>query len=297
MNVASGNAGFFSSLKQDIANLGGFAAAWAIVNGGAALIPVPSGTLRIVSLFLIIPLYLAILTGGACRMDAWVRMNVMRSLVWSAAIWTVFVLLAWIVRMNPDLSVPILAANLLLLTGSSIFGVYLARTVELIAELVPICTAMICVDVWTVLKGPARMFAENVGSYYARGAYGAPPWADMFLVRIVVPGTESTLPLFGIPDWICLVLLTAALVRFVGSGSIVEEKRSARVLIALPLFGLVGGIFVAHFCEMVVPGMAVMGGVLLVGLLGSIRDPQWFTPRILGYSLIGPMFLLVMKIF
>jgi hypothetical protein len=43
--------------------------------------------------------------------------------------------------------------------------------------------------------------------------------------------------------------------------------------------------------------MAVMGGVLLVGLLGWIRDLRLFTPRILGYSLVGPVFLLVMKVF
>jgi hypothetical protein len=280
-----------------MANLGGFAAAWAVVNGGAALVPVPPGTLRIVFLFLIIPLYLIILAAAACRMDTWVRMNTMRPLAWSAALWAVFGLLIWIVRARPDLPVPILVANLLLLACSSVLGVYLAWSVKRVDELVPICTVMICVDAWTVLKGPARMFAEDVGEYYARGAHGTPPWADMFLVRIVVPGTGSTLPLFGIPDWICLVLLTAALVRLVGSGSIGKGSRSSRVLIALPLSGLIGGIFVAHICDVAIPGMAVMGGVLLVGLLGWIRDLRWFTPRILGYSLVGPMFLLAMKVF
>ncbi|MDF1579208.1 MAG: hypothetical protein P1P74_00335 [Desulfuromonadales bacterium] len=101
---------------------------------------------------------------------------------------------------------PLLAAlksGILLLAGTLI-GAALARYVNRLWEIVPVCVVMTLADFISWLHGPTAGFAREIKTYYLYPV-GTPPLIDMILVKLAFPGSASLVPVFGISDWIMVV--------------------------------------------------------------------------------------------
>ncbi|MBW6512911.1 MAG: hypothetical protein K0A93_12505 [Desulfuromonadaceae bacterium] len=101
---------------------------------------------------------------------------------------------------------PLLAAiksGILLLAGTLI-GAALARYVNRLWEIVPVCVVMTLADFISWLHGPTAGFAREIKTYYLYPV-GTPPLIDMVLVKLAFPGSATLVPVFGISDWIMVV--------------------------------------------------------------------------------------------
>ncbi|BCR05027.1 hypothetical protein DESUT3_20960 [Desulfuromonas versatilis] len=101
-----------------------------------------------------------------------------------------------------------------LLAFALVLGTWLAGTLRRAAEIVPVCVVMALADIYSVLRGPTRYFAEGIAEYYRAGRRGPAPLVDYLLVKVAVPGLAAPLPVFGVADWIAVAFLACAAARF-----------------------------------------------------------------------------------
>lgn len=97
----------------------------------------------------------------------------------------------------------VIKSGLLLLAGTLI-GAALARYVNRLWEIVPVCVVMTLADFISWLHGPTASFAREIKTYYLYPV-GTPPMIDMILVKLAFPGSAGLVPVFGISDWIMVV--------------------------------------------------------------------------------------------
>jgi hypothetical protein len=125
-------------------------------------------------------------------------------LFWSGAL----ILLLWLASKLPyhgSWQVVFLSfKSAILLLVATIVGAALARYVNRLWELVPVCIVMTLADFASWLKGPTSGFVDQIEHYY-RTLEGQPPLIDAILVKLAFPGTVSLAPVFGISDWIMVV--------------------------------------------------------------------------------------------
>lgn len=103
-------------------------------------------------------------------------------------------------------------SGLLLLIGTFI-GAALARFVNRLWEVVPICFAMALADFFSWWLGPTANFAREIEQYY-RAPVGPPPAIDMVLIKLAYPGAASLLPVFGLSDWIMVAFFVNVSKRY-----------------------------------------------------------------------------------
>ena len=72
-------------------------------------------------------------------------------------------------------------ANLLAL--AMVLGGWMATALKRPAELVPVCLVMSLVDFFSVVRGPTRLIADSVSSFYLQGRQRTPPLGDFLLIR------------------------------------------------------------------------------------------------------------------
>lgn len=101
---------------------------------------------------------------------------------------------------------PLLAVlrSALLLLVATLTGAALARYVQRLWEIIPICLVMTLADFASWLYGPTAGFARIIEQYY-RAPEGPPPLIDMVLIKLAFPGAVGLAPVFGISDWIMVV--------------------------------------------------------------------------------------------
>lgn len=105
-----------------------------------------------------------------------------------------------------------LKSGLLLLVATVTAGA-LARYVQRLWEIVPICIVMTLADFVSWLYGPTAAFTQEIIDFYLRPE-GPPPLVDMILIKLAVPGTAELAPVFGISDWIMVVFFAIVARRF-----------------------------------------------------------------------------------
>ncbi|MFK5926059.1 MAG: hypothetical protein QM483_05475 [Desulfuromusa sp.] len=103
-------------------------------------------------------------------------------------------------------------SGLLLLVGTLI-GTALARFINRLWEVIPICIAMALADFFSWFIGPTANFAQEIKQYYL-APVGPPPLIDMVLVKLALPGATSLVPVFGISDWIMVAFFVKVSSRY-----------------------------------------------------------------------------------
>lgn len=101
----------------------------------------------------------------------------------------------------------VLKSGLLLLVATLI-GAAMARYVNRLWELVPVCVVMTLADFASWFFGPTALFTDQIRSYYL-APEGPPPLIDMLLIKLVFPGAVGLAPIFGISDWIMVVFFAS----------------------------------------------------------------------------------------
>ncbi len=101
----------------------------------------------------------------------------------------------------------------LLLLFATLIGTVLARYVQRLWELVPICIVMTLADFMSWAFGPTASFTAQIQAYYL-APVGPPPLIDMLLIKLVFSGYGGLMPVFGISDWIMVVFFAIVASRF-----------------------------------------------------------------------------------
>lgn len=158
-----------------------------------------------------------------------------------------------------------------LLVFACLCATWMASALKKPAELVPVCAVVALADLFSVLAGPTREIAKGIASYYEKGMEGPPPFADFILIKIPVPGIDTPMPLFGVSDWIILVFLCSAMVRFGLSDSLVGPgmtgiKRRKRLAFYFPVaaMGLAFAVLAAQASGLFLPALPIMVSFFLI---------------------------------
>lgn len=171
----------------------------------------------------------------------------------------------------------LLTANLLFF--ACLVATWMAMAVKRAAELVPLCAVMVLSDLFSIVAGPTKIFAEEIKTYYSCGMRGQTPIIDFFLVKIALPGQITLIPLFGISDWIIVTFLSATVVKFnfndnLFRGHTGELYRHKRLKIYLPIAaaGLIFSVLMAQLAHIFLPALPIIVAFFLAFML--LKQPE-----------------------
>jgi len=169
------------------------------------------------------------------------------------------------------------SANLLVF--ANLIGTWIVTPLKRPAELVPVCIVMSLADLFSLTSGPTKRIAGSIEMYYEGAMEGQPPAWDFLLVKIVVPGFDKLLPVFGVSDWIMVAFLSAAVVKFgmndnLAGKSLGDMVKNGRLSVYLPVaaLGLATAILVAQVFCVFLPALPIIALFFLTYIL--IRYPQ-----------------------
>lgn len=134
-------------------------------------------------------------------------------LFWGMAL----VLSVWLINQLTPIGAwqPLLAVikSGLLLLVATVTGAAMARYINRLWEIVPVCIVMTLADFASWLYGPTAGFTREIKQYYLT-PQGPPPLIDMILIKLVFPGPVGLAPVFGISDWIMVVFFAIVARRY-----------------------------------------------------------------------------------
>jgi hypothetical protein len=156
-----------------------------------------------------------------------------------------------------------------LLVGATIVGSLLSTAIKRIGELVPVCITAAVADATSVTMGPTKSFATQIASFYEGGRQGPVPLVDFIIIKAVIPGFEIPLPLFGVTDWIFLILLSAALIRLGKTDNILVIRGNVGryVFVPITMVALYTGFIIAQLTGIFIPAMVFITSFFLVFLV------------------------------
>jgi hypothetical protein len=146
----------------------------------------------------------------------------------------------------------------------------MARYIDKLWEIVPVCLVMTLADFASWLYGPTASFTQAIQQYY-EAPDGTPPLVDMILVKLAFPGTSGLLPAFGISDWIMVVFFAIVAARhevndnlFGTSGE--EQARQGRIGGYLPVsvVALFLAMTLAQTTGLFIPALPVIALVMML---------------------------------
>lgn len=152
-----------------------------------------------------------------------------------------------------------------LLVFSCLCATWMTSSLKQPSELVPVCAVVAFADLTSVLAGPTKHLAKGIATYYEKGMEGPPPLSDYILIKITVPGISAPLPLFGVSDWIILVFLCSAMLRFglndslTGQGIVgLKKKRRLSFYFPVAALGLGAAVLSAQVSGLFLPALPFM---------------------------------------
>ncbi len=187
-----------------------------------------------------------------------------------------------------------------LLVFANFLGVWIAAPLKREAELVLVCLAMALADLFSIIRGPTRIFIKSIQTYYESGLAGPPPVSDFLLVKISVPGLAHLQPVFGISDWIIVVFLSAAAVKFripdnlLGKGlAAMQDQTCPSPYFPVAAAGLIAAIFTAVLLNRFIPVLPVIAVLFVFFVL--VRRPaaraltrsDWYLMGIFSIVMLG----------
>lgn len=187
----------------------------------------------------------------------------------------------WLINQLPPASSwqPLLTAiksGLLLLTATLV-GATLARYVQRLWEIVPVCLVMSLADLISWLCGPTAGFSREIRQYYL-APEGPPPLIDMFLIKLAFPGLAGLAPTFGISDWIMVTFFAIVARRYeindnligLSGATLATQGRIGRYL-PVSVAALFVALMLARTTGLFIPVLPLMALILFL----------WYTARLL----------------
>lgn len=157
----------------------------------------------------------------------------------------------------------------LLLLVATVTAAALARYVQRLWEIVPICIVMTLADFSSWLAGPTASFSQQIEHYYLTPGAKA-PLIDMVLIKLAFPGTSILMPVFGISDWIMVVFFAIVARRhgindnLIGSAgeTLARHKRLGRYL-PVSVVALFTAIVLAQSSGLFIPALPLIALTML----------------------------------
>lgn len=184
------------------------------------------------------------------------------------------ILTLWLINQIPAIGswhLPLsgIRSGLLLLSGTLI-GTALARFVNRLWEIIPICIAMALADFFSWFIGPTANFAQEIKQYYL-APVGPPPLIDMVLVKLALPGAASLVPVFGISDWIMVAFFVNVSRHYtindnlVGlSGESLAQKKLCGRYLPVPVAALFVAVLLAQSTGLFIPVLPLIAIIMLL---------------------------------
>ena len=180
----------------------------------------------------------------------------------------------WLINQLTPIGIwqPLLAAvkSGLLLLVATLIGAALARYVQRLWEIVPICIVMTLADFSSWLYGPTAAFTQQIQQYY-QTAEGPRPLIDIVLIKFVSPGSVALQPIFGISDWIMVVFFALVACRhgvndnLVGaSGETLARKGKIGRYLPVSVVALFVAIQLAQATGLFVPALPLIALIMLL---------------------------------
>lgn len=187
---------------------------------------------------------------------------------------SVMISILWLINQIPAIGtwqLPLIGirSGLLLLIGTFI-GTALARFVNRLWEIIPICIAMALADFFSWFIGPTANFAREIKQYYL-APVGPPPLIDMVLVKLALPGAASLFPVFGISDWIMVAFFVNVSRRYaindnlLGlSGKGLAPKKLCGRYLPVPVAALFTAVLLAQSTGLFIPVLPLIAIIMLL---------------------------------
>lgn len=171
----------------------------------------------------------------------------------------------------------LVSANLIVF--SLLIGGWLVHSLKRVVDLILLCFVMSLADLYSVFIGPSKSFAHNISKFYTGGMPGIPPFSDFLLIKFPATGSHLPYPLFGVSDWLIIVFLSAAVLKFNLSDNLIgksiasmhQAKRFSPYL-PVSVVGLVFAVLLANLTHIFLPALPLIAGFFIVYLL--IRFPE-----------------------
>lgn len=197
-----------------------------------------------------------------------------------------------------------IAGTTTLILFACLLGSYLSQAIKRLPELIPVCSVAFTVDLYSVLQGPSKEMALQIGEFYSAGAKGSAPYVDIILMKISNPAVDYLTPIFGVSDWIFVVFLTSTLLQFNISDSVagkditkVIHTQSLPLYFPLVSIALLTSIFIANISNIFVPALPVMILIVLPWLITKNLNLFKMTASDYYLSLIAPILATIFHFF
>jgi hypothetical protein len=158
----------------------------------------------------------------------------------------------------------------LLLLIATVVGAALARYVNRLWEIVPVCIVITLADFASWLHGPTEGFVREIKEY-SLSPEGPPPLVDMILVKLVFPGPVGLVPVFGVSDWIMVVFFAIVARRYDVNDNLVGPlgevlARQGRIGCYLPVsvVALFVALVLAQLTELFIPALPMVALLMLL---------------------------------
>lgn len=180
----------------------------------------------------------------------------------------------WLLNLLPPGAgwLPLLAVvkSGLLLLVATLTAAALARYVQRLWEIVPICFVMTLADFSSWLYGPTASFTQQIQDYYL-APEGPPPLIDMVLIKLVFPGSAALAPVFGISDWIMVVFFAIVARRhgvndnLIGAfGETLARQGQIGRYLPVSVAALFGAIVLAQATGLFIPALPLIALTMLL---------------------------------
>jgi hypothetical protein len=163
-----------------------------------------------------------------------------------------------------------LIKSALLLLVATLIGAVLARYVQRLWEIIPVCIVMSLADLASWLYGPTAGFSREIQQYYL-APEGPPPLIDMLLIKLAFPGAAGLTPVFGISDWIMVVFFAIVARRYAINDNLIGTPgetlaRQGRIGLYLPVSvaALFLAIVLAQATGLFIPVLPLMALVMFL---------------------------------
>nr|WP_320016104.1 hypothetical protein [uncultured Desulfobacter sp.] len=185
-----------------------------------------------------------------------------RRLSWIGGLTLIFIILCLpegLAGLKNNIITALSTATLVLL--ACVAGHWLVIPLKRPSALIPIGVALSLSDIFSVFSGPTRTFAKNISDYYREGMTGPVPLVDFFLVKMPMPGNDYFMPVFGITDWVVVILLSAGALRFSMNDNVfslagsTQTQNKSRVFFPVAGIGLILSIVAARSMNLYLPAL------------------------------------------
>lgn len=196
------------------------------------------------------------------RIEPAIGTNTARRLSWIGILTLIFIILCLPegqAGLKSNIITTLSTATLVLL--ACVAGHWLVIPLKHPSEFIPIGVAVALSDIFSVVSGPTRNFAENISDYYLEGMSGPVPLVDFFLVKMPMPGNDYFMPVFGITDWVVVALLSAGALRFSMNDNIfslagsTQAQNKSRAFFPVAGIGLILSIVAARSMNLYLPAL------------------------------------------